>query len=380
MTRVVIVGAGIGGLATALALRQAGIETAIFDRIRNVHDLPPGHGITLWPNATKVLDRLGALDAVRDAGAEIERMQFRDLRGRSIADHPAGEVSRELGGPTLGLRRSELHRALLDVVGEDAVQFGAECDGVDQDADGATVHFADGRSERADAVVAADGSRSPIRRLLVGDEPIPTGIAEMHGTVPTPPDVPTGAFVQTWGPGAKFGFYPVGNATCWYLTVKSSDERYVDADGRLAAIRERVAAYPPPTVSLVDAESEHPITRALTLTRDLSKPWAHGRIVLLGDAAHAMAPHLGQGAGQAIEDATVLRDCLGEAADVSAAFRNFEELRKPRVAAIAKQARILGRGLVLENSVAHTVWRNVVRYSWAPIGSKQYVNIHRYVP
>jgi 2-polyprenyl-6-methoxyphenol hydroxylase-like FAD-dependent oxidoreductase len=376
--RVLIVGAGIGGITAGLALRRANISTAIFERAGTLRDLQVGHGLSLWPNGTRILAKVGALEAVECVAAPIEQMEFRDVRGRRIVSHAAGDVTRELGAPTLGLRRSELHRSLLDVIGEDAVEFSAECVGIEQDDDGITARFADGRTERGDVLVAADGALSTIRKVLVGDAPTPTGNAEMHGTVPTPPDVPIGLYRQVWGPGAKFGFYPVRDATCWYCTVKASDPRFIDEAARKDAIRARLSTYPAPTASLLDAPSEHPITRAVITTHDLTKPWVHGRVALLGDAAHAMAPHLGQGAGQAIEDAFVVAECLRTNQDVTAALREYEHRRKKHVRGIAKQSRILGKGLVLEHPLAHAIWRNVVRMAWRPIGSKQYVKIHRY--
>jgi FAD-dependent urate hydroxylase len=376
--RVLIVGAGIGGLTAGLAFRRADIDTAIFERAGSVRDLQVGHGLSLWPNGTRILGKIGALEAVERVAAPIEQMEFRDVRGRKIVSHAAGAVSRQLGAPTLGLRRSELHRALFDVIGESAVEFGAECVGVEQDDEAVTARFSDGRVERGDVLVAADGAQSTIRKLLHGDAPTPTGNAEMHGTVPTPPDVPAGVYRQIWAPGAKFGFYPVKDATCWYCTVKATDPRFIDQDTRKGAIRARVSTYPAPTVSLIDAPSEHPITRAIIATHDLAKPWVHGRIALLGDAAHALAPHLGQGAGQAMEDAFVIAECLRTNPDVTAALRDYEHQRKGHVRGIANQSRVLGKALVLENPLAHALWRNAVRFSWPPIGSKQYVKIHRY--
>src|SRR3989440_10528421 len=206
--------------------------------------------------------------------------------------------------------------------------------------------------------------------------PLPPETRRCTGPFPTPPDVPSGIYRQIWAPGAKFGFYPVRNGTCWYCTVKASDRRFEDQSGRKAAIRDRVKTYPPPTLSLLDAESEHPITRAVITTNDLSKPWVVGRVALLGDAAHALAPHLGQGAGQAIEDAFVLAECLRTNADTVAALGAYEHRRKAHVRGIAKQSHILGKALVLENPVAHMIWRNAVKLTWPPIGSKQYVKIH----
>jgi 2-polyprenyl-6-methoxyphenol hydroxylase-like FAD-dependent oxidoreductase len=200
--RVLIVGAGIGGITAGLALRRANISTAIFERAGTLRDLQVGHGLSLWPNGTRILAKVGALEAVECVAAPIEQMEFRDVRGRRIVSHAAGDVTQELGAPTLGLRRSELHRSLLDVIGEDAVEFSAECVGIEQDDDGITARFADGRTERGDVLVAADGALSTIRKVLVGDAPTPTGNAEMHGTVPTPPDVPIGLYRQVWGPGA----------------------------------------------------------------------------------------------------------------------------------------------------------------------------------
>src|SRR5439155_14448450 len=130
MTRVLIVGAGIGGITAGLALRRANIDTAIFEKAGSLRDL-------------------------------------------QVGSHAAGAVSRQLGAPTLGLRRSELHRALVDVIGEDAIEFGAECVGTEQDDNGVTARFADGRTERGDVLIAADGAHSAIRRLLLGDTPTP---------------------------------------------------------------------------------------------------------------------------------------------------------------------------------------------------------------
>jgi FAD-dependent urate hydroxylase len=377
VTRVLVIGAGIGGLTAGLALRRANIETEIFERAGSLEDLQVGHGVSLWPNGTRILAKVGALDAVERVAAPIEKMEFRDLRGKSIVDHQAGEVSRSLAAPTLGLRRSELHRALVDVIDENTIDFGSECIGLDQDDAGVTVRFGDGRTARGDVVVAADGANSTIRRLLLGDALTPTGNVEMHGTVPTPADVRDGLYRQVWGPGAKFGFYPVRDATCWYCTVKAADARFVDQAGRKDAIAARLSGYPAPTGSLIAAPSEHPITRAVIATHDLTKPWVHGRVALLGDSAHAMAPHLGQGAGQAIEDAFVVAECL-RSMDTVMALREYERRRKKHVQGIAKQAKMLGKGLVLENRAAHMVWRNAVRFAWPPIGSKQYVKIHRY--
>jgi 2-polyprenyl-6-methoxyphenol hydroxylase-like FAD-dependent oxidoreductase len=113
-------------------------------------------------------------------------------------------------------------------------------------------------------------------------------------------------------------------------------------------------------------------------THDLTKPWVHGRIALLGDAAHALAPHLGQGASQAIEDAFVVAECLRTNQDAAGALREYEDRRRSHVRGIAKQSRFLGKALVVESPLVHALWRNAVRISWPPIGSKQYVKIHRY--
>src|SRR5438270_7422195 len=160
--RVLVVGAGIGGLTLGLALRRANLDAAIFERAGAIRDLQVGHGLSLWPNGTRILAKVGALESIERVAAPIERMEFRDLRGRRIVDHPAGAVTRQLGAPTLGLRRSELHRALFDVIGGDAVEFGADCVGFDQADDGVTARFAGGREARGDVLVSADGARSTI--------------------------------------------------------------------------------------------------------------------------------------------------------------------------------------------------------------------------
>src|SRR5439155_1892213 len=119
VARVLIVGAGSGGISAGPALRHANIDAAIFEKVGSLRDLQVGHGLSLWPNGTRILAKVGALEAVERVAAPIEQMEFRDVRGRRIVSHAAGSVSRQLGAPTLGLRRSELHRALFEVIGEE---------------------------------------------------------------------------------------------------------------------------------------------------------------------------------------------------------------------------------------------------------------------
>jgi len=165
--RPVIIGAGIGGLATAIALRQAGVETKVFERAGELREI--GAGITLWANAIKALRKLHVADAVLAGGALAAGGEVRSWHGEVLYEVPVGAWE-ERYGVSVGLHRADLQTALLSALPDDAVQLGAECVGFEQDAASVTVRFAGGREERSELLIGADGLNSTIRAQLFGDE------------------------------------------------------------------------------------------------------------------------------------------------------------------------------------------------------------------
>jgi 2-polyprenyl-6-methoxyphenol hydroxylase-like FAD-dependent oxidoreductase len=164
-----VIGAGIGGLAAALALRSASVEVTVFEKAESLSWIQVGGGLHLWPNAVKVLRRLGLEQAVRAGGLEFQRAVFETREGRGLAEIPVGAIARELGTSCLAVRRPELHRILSSAVGEGSIRVGARCAGFREEPGGVTGLFADGREEHADVLIGADGMHSAARAQLLGD-------------------------------------------------------------------------------------------------------------------------------------------------------------------------------------------------------------------
>ena len=233
--KVIVVGAGVGGLATATALTRAGIDTAVFERAPDVERLHSGLGIFLWQNAVRALRTLG-VDSIESVGGEVERMEWRDARDKYIAAWPVGELSRKLGLPALGTVRADLHAHLAARVGDGILHLGSELVDFDADDTGVTARFADGREERGDVLVGADGIRSLVRARLHGErEPSYAGYM-IRNAVASPQEgsVPDRVFLELWGRAHASGSSPWADGrtgTAWRRRRRAEPTR------RLAARR-----------------------------------------------------------------------------------------------------------------------------------------------
>lgn len=340
----IVVGAGVGGLTAAIALRQAGYDVRLFERAAGSRQLGVGGGIHLWHNAMRGYQRLGLADPVAAAGATVERAEFRGWRGQLLAAWPVGQIGRDLGAPTVGISRADLARTLVGIYGEDQIEFAAACVGFEQDTSGVTVRFADGRTERGDVLVGADGLNSVVRAQLLGQAPpryagytIWQGITDLR-----PAAAPPGLFRVLWGRGQRFAHYEVGGDRLYWFALANAPAGGQDGDGVRASLVERFRAWPEPVAALIGATDEAGISRLDIRDRKPVRHWSHGRVTLLGDAAHPMTFNVGQGACQAVEDAVVLARCLREHDSVVGALQAYDNRRIRRTATIATLAWRLG--------------------------------------
>lgn len=348
--RAIIVGGGIGGLTTAIALRQAGVEATIFERADALREV--GAGLSVWSNATRVLHALGLAEQLRAIGSRGEWFEHRSLRGETLARWQVGELCRAIGAPMYGVRRQDLVHMLAGAIDDGVVRVGARCVGFTQDATGVTARFADGREERADLLIGADGLHSAIRAQLLGPAaPRYAGYTAWRGIVEREePLLPAGVIRMSYGRGARFLFYRVGQERSYWLAFANARQGEADSSGgRKAAVLARFAGWHDPIGAVIAATDEAAIIRSDIVDRLPVDRWGEGQVTLLGDAAHPATPNLGQGACQAIEDAAILARCLRENADVVAALRSYEQQRMGRTAALTQQARRLGALGRLEN-------------------------------
>jgi 2-polyprenyl-6-methoxyphenol hydroxylase-like FAD-dependent oxidoreductase len=336
--RALIIGGGIGGLAAAVALRQVGCEVAVFEQAQALREA--GTGLTLWPNATRVLCALGLGDGVRAVATPLRRGQIRDRSGRILADIPLDEVGRRAGGEVLGIHRADLLALLAREVDRADLRLGARLTDFRADTDGVTALFADGRSDRGDLLVGADGIHSRVRDMVLADPRRYCGYVGWRGAVPfDSPHLARDLSIWTFGRGAQFGLIPIGGGRVFWFGTGSMPEGSIP---RLGLHRDELMArfgdWHPPIPDLVASLAEENVLRTPIYDRPPVRRWASGRVTLLGDAAHATTPTLGQGACLAIESAYVLADCLGTAATVEAGLRRYEAERRRRTARVIRRS------------------------------------------
>ncbi|MFJ4775316.1 FAD-dependent monooxygenase [Streptomyces sp. NPDC088762] len=325
--RAVVVGGGIGGLAAAIGLHRTGWEVTVLERAAALDDA--GAGISLAANGIRALDALGVGRAVRDAAHRQYTGGTRTPDGSWLARMDGAALERAVGIPMTGIPRAELHRLLREALPASCLRTGV----------GAL-----SAGDAADLLVAADGVRSGIRAELFPQHPGPvhSGSTVLRAITAEPVVLDTD-FELTWGPGAEFGHIAFADGRAEWHAVLASPPGVRHADA-LSFLRARFGAWHHPVPALLAATRPEDVLHHDTYELVTPVPsYAVGRVALLGDAAHAMTPNLGQGACQALEDAVVLAAELAAGPSVEAALSRYDAVRRPRASGVARAARRAGR-------------------------------------
>ena len=340
--KVLILGAGIGGLAAAIALRRAGIDVEVFERAPQLLDV--GAGISLWPNAVKGLDKLGVGAAVRAASVASYVGGIHTWRGALLAPADADEVARVFGAPVVIVHRAHLLATLHQAAGPETVRLGVAATGFAEDADGVSLDLGAGGTARGALLIGADGIRSVVRgQLFPQVRPRFAGQTAWRGVVHFVAPRDAAFWGETWGAGARFGLLPmVDDCVYWYATRNAVEHEPDPPEGRRAELLRLFGAWHAPIGELIAATDEGAILRNDLHDLPPLRTWTRGRVTLLGDAAHATTPNLGQGGCQAIEDAVVLARALSQAIDVPAALQEYEAQRIARANRIIELSRRVG--------------------------------------
>lgn len=302
--KIIVIGGGIGGLAVAIALQRAGHEVEVLERATEFAEV--GSGLSLWPNALHALDVLGVGAQVRRRCTPVIDSAIRTSGGKRLARVDVDAVRRRFG-PLVVLHRADLLEVLRAAVPPAALRTGVTVDSVRSDG---TVTHGDVVT-RADLVVGADGIRSVVRRSVWPDAPAPRYAGySTYRMVTESLALPLDSQGESWGRGERFGYAPLPDGRVYCFAVVNTP---AGAGGEpIARLRRRFAGWHDPIPRLLAAVPEDAVLHHDLYELPSIAGYASGRAVLIGDAAHAMTPNLGQGACQAIEDAVVLADVLND--------------------------------------------------------------------
>ncbi|MEV6771095.1 FAD-dependent monooxygenase [Nocardia sp. NPDC051030] len=328
MSKAVIVGGGIGGLATAIAFIRQGWEVEVLERSARIAEV--GAGLSIWPNALRALDELGLGDEVRARAAEEGLAGIRDSKGRWLSRSDVEAVRVRYGSPIM-MHRADLLDILRAAVPKSTLRTGISVSEVRSD--GTVVHSAG--TSTGDVIVGADGIRSVVRRAVVGEiEPRYSGYTAWRVVIT--PTEPIGDMGETWGSGERFGYAKLADGRVYCFAVANMPAG--TPGGGLSELRSRFGTWHDPIPALLAAADESALLKHDLYDLPDLKTFVAGRIALIGDAAHAMTPNLGQGACQALEDAVVLSRVAAKDADLS----RYDTLRRPRTQMIVKRSRAIG--------------------------------------
>ena len=340
---IAVVGGGIGGLATANALVANGFRVSVYEQAPQLGEV--GAGVFLTPNGVRQLERMGVGDAVRKWGTLVgsKSRYYRD-DGTEIA--PVQVTDSSGWNATFGMHRADLVNLLSENLPEGVVKTGHKCTGFEQDADKARVTFENGRTIEADLVIGCDGIHSVLQPHVVKPkEPVFSGSLAYRGTVPLErcPDWPMDMWQMWLGNKKHFLVFPLRHGTLinfvGFVPADEATRESWSAPGDPDELRAEFAGWDPRLTGLLDKVEQ--TFRWGLYDRDPLPKWVNGRLALLGDAAHAMLPHLGQGANQSIEDAMALATLLKAAGpdDLADVLKRYEDLRLGRVADVQTNAR-----------------------------------------
>jgi 2-polyprenyl-6-methoxyphenol hydroxylase-like FAD-dependent oxidoreductase len=348
MPRAVVIGAGPAGLTAAIALRRIGVDVEIYERGPAAGEI--GSGLTLWPNAMKALETIGAAEAVRAAGTPCDGIALYSWRGDVLNRTPRDLMERRFGGAGVALQRAELIQALRSLLEPGGPTYGTACVGFRSDAEAVTATFEDGHAARADLLVGADGIRSLVRSTLFAGAGLRYAGYPVYRAVATFPlgsDARVGSLLL--GRGAQFGLFPMSRGRVYWFASVDAPPGSARGGASKDALLERFGDWKEPVRAVLEATPEpHIVVSDVYDTKPLRR-WSRGRVTLVGDAAHPSTPNLGQGACQAIEDAVVLARCLGDGFGLDDALREYERRRHRRANAMAREARRMGRVGQLKN-------------------------------
>ena len=363
--KALIIGAGIGGLCSAIALQQKGWNVSIWEKSNKLSGL--GAGIVLAPNALYALELLGVAKEVKEKGSRVKNAHILSSEGKKILSLPTDVQAKKNGTYSYLIHRGMLQNVLLDKIKNKVeIHVNKEIKLFHQTEQKVIAITADGYEEVATILIGADGIHSNVRKMLFGQESLRySGYTALRGVCDLQLEDDEGGGFEAWGKGKRFGFTKIAEGKYfWFAAINSPEGKRFQIGERKKAALHFLKDWCYPIEEVIQATSESDILHHDIYDRTPLRTWSKGRITLLGDAAHPMLPNLGQGGAQAMEDAIVLSNSLeNNPLNHEKAFQAYEKARIPRTTKIVHQSRKMARLVQLENplllQIRNTLFRTL---------------------
>jgi 2-polyprenyl-6-methoxyphenol hydroxylase-like FAD-dependent oxidoreductase len=347
---ITILGGGIAGLTTAIALKQRGYDVEIFEAAPQLQ--PVGAGLGLGANAIKALEKLGIEKGIINAGRKLPAFSFYNHKGTLLNTTNTDVLSQKYGLDNFTIHRAALHQQLLSYLTDVQLYLNKKAIGFSNSGDDTIVKFADGTEHKAQYLIVADGIHSAIRKqLLPNVAPQYAGYVCWRGVIDS-----SGMLIneasETFGPRGRFGLVPLANNQLyWFACTNASLNSSTHKAYTINDLQKNFANYRKPIEEVLAKTNNNQLIYGEIADLPPLEKFAYGNILLIGDAAHATTPNMGQGACQAIEDAVVLATEMGKATHIPTAFKNYENKRRERTRYITLQSRKIGQVAQWQNPV-----------------------------
>jgi 2-polyprenyl-6-methoxyphenol hydroxylase-like FAD-dependent oxidoreductase len=356
--RVLVVGAGIGGLTCGVGLQHAGFDVEIVERAGDLAGI--GAGISLWPNALAALNELGVEAAVAAEGIEFASGNIRRPSGEPFSIFEPEQMRRYFDGMPVLMHRADLQRVLLDAAKNIDITLGTGCQSVVTEGEEVTVRLSDGSTRTADLVVGADGVRSAVRASVDPSRPRYVGLAAWRAVISTA--VPVRDSWLSIGHGKQFLAAPLSEGRTYVSgLLPMSEGAFTEIPHLGPFLRESFQGWHDPIDQLIGDTPEDAYIRGDVYDRPRPSRLCWGRVALIGDAAHPVTPDLGQGGCLAIEDAVVLARCLQLVEDIPGVLKLYEQARLPRVRTIVFESHWTGKVFASPNPVIEAIRSAILR-------------------
>jgi 2-polyprenyl-6-methoxyphenol hydroxylase-like FAD-dependent oxidoreductase len=373
--RITILGAGIAGLTTAIALKNIGINAMIFEAANEIKEV--GAGLGLGANAIKALKILGIENDVISKGRFLPSFTIYDQSGQKIITTDSVSLSKKYGLDNFSIHRADLHQVLLSKLDPACIQTNKQVDRIKQHEEYITIYFKDGTAYETDYLIAADGIHSVIRKQLLPGSKIRYAGYTCWRAVIDNTNLQVNECSETWAAQGRFGIVPLSNNRIyWFACVNTVADNPVMKKYKVDDLLQQFNNFHHPVKSILqETKNENMIWSDVIDLKPIDQ-FAFGNIILTGDAAHATTPNLGQGACQAIEDAVILANEIKKSSDIAMAFKSFEQLRLKRTRWITNTSWTIGKTAQLENKLLVKFRDMVLKKLPAKFHNRQFKKIY----